>query len=249
MLRRRCIHRINTTRNKKCSTNAIVWMSWNKHEICQNSQNELQKHGHTVRLNYTGRRETLKKIEAVVLSEELLRRKHLDNSTMDNAEWDAYIAQWKEDHRDLLLEQLGPKGVNVSFLDGIFFMPLFSQGTVPQLQRLMMADVCHLNFGKYTLYSCYGITANANMLPVGFAIIFGNENLLSWKAFCKFVVELYPSVNERDVTIVTDQDKGLEKAIAEEVNQVVNFHCSFHRSQNIIKMCGAKSGTRVYSAL
>ena len=57
------------------------------------------------------------------------------------------------------------------------------------------------------------------------------------------------SLNQRDVTIVTDQDKGLEKAIEEEVNEVVNFHCSFHRSQNIIKMCGAKSGTRVYSAL
>jgi hypothetical protein len=115
MLRRRCIYRINTTRSKKCSANAIVWMSWNKHEICRNSQNELQKHGHIVRLNYTGRRETLKKIEVVVLSEELLRRKHLDNSTMDNTERDTYIAQWKEEHRDLLLEQLGPKDVNVSF--------------------------------------------------------------------------------------------------------------------------------------
>jgi hypothetical protein len=210
---------------------------------------ELQKLGHIVRLAYTGRRETLKKIEVVVLSEELLRKKHLDNSTMDKAERLEYISQWKQDHRDLLLEQLGPKDVNVSFLDGIFFSPSFSQGTVPQLQRLMMADACHLNFGKYTLYSCYGITANANMFPVGFAIIFGNENLLSWKAFWKFVVELHPSVNQRDVTIVTDQDKGLEKAIAEEVTQVTNFHCSFHRSQNIIKMCGAKSGTRVYSAL
>jgi hypothetical protein len=87
------------------------------------------------------------------------------------------------------------------------------------------------------------------MFQVGFAIIFGNENLLSWKAFWKFVVKLHPSLNQRDVTIVTDQDKGLEKAIEEEVNQVINFHCSFHRLQNIIKMCGAKSGTRVYSAL
>jgi hypothetical protein len=166
---------------------------------------ELQKLGHIVRLAYTGRRETLKKIEVVVLSEELLRKKHLDNSTMDKAERLEYISQWKQDHRDLLLEQLGPKDVNVSFLDGIFFSPSFSQGTVPQLQRLMMADACHLNFGKYTLYSCYGITANANMFPVGFAIIFGNENLLSWKAFWKFVVELHPSVNQRCITVLRQQ--------------------------------------------
>jgi len=60
----------------------------------------------------------------------------------------------------------------VSFLHGIFFAPSFSQATVPELQHLVMADACHLNFGKFTMYSCYGITANANMFPVGFAIVF-----------------------------------------------------------------------------
>ncbi len=44
----------------------------------------------------------------MVLSEELLRRKHLDNSTMEKDERLAYISQWKQDHRDLLLDQLGP---------------------------------------------------------------------------------------------------------------------------------------------
>ena len=87
------------------------------------------------------------------------------------------------------------------------------------------------------------------MFPVGFAIIFGNENLLGWKAFWQFVTKIHPCINETDVTIVTDQDKGLETAIEEEVSNAVNFHCSYHRSQNIIKMCGAKSGNRIYSAL
>jgi hypothetical protein len=104
---------------------------------------------------------------------------------------------------------------------------------VPELQRLVMADACHLNFGKYTLFSCYGITSNANMCPVGFAIIFGNENLLSWKDFWKFIIEFHPCLNQTDVTIVTDQDKGLFSAITEEVPEAVNFHCSYHRSQNI----------------
>ena len=117
----------------------------------------------------------------------------------------------------MLMDQLGPKCVNVSFLHGIFFTPSFSQGTVPELQRLVMADACHLNFGKYTLYSCYGITANANMFPVGFAIIFGNENLLGWQSFWKFIVDIHPCLNMTDVTIVSDQDKGLFSAIAEVV--------------------------------
>jgi hypothetical protein len=142
-------------------------------------RNKLAKRGHIVRLRYAGRRETLKNIEVIILSEELLRLKHLDNSTLDKDERFAFIAKWKKDHCELLMEQLGPKCVDVNFLHGIFFSPSFLQATVPELQRLVMADACHLNFGKYTLYSCYGITANANMFPVGFAIIFGNENLLS----------------------------------------------------------------------
>jgi len=136
------------------------------------------------------------------------------------------------------MEQLGPKCVDVSFLHGIFFAPSFSQATVPELQHLVMADACHLNFGRYTLYSYYGITANSNMFPVGFAIVFGNENLFSWKEFWKFIIELHPCLKKPDVTIITDQDKGLFGAITEEVSEVVNFHCSYHRSQNIIKMCG-----------
>jgi hypothetical protein len=212
-------------------------------------KNELVKRGHVVRMRYTGRRETLKNIEVIILAEELLRRKHFDNSTVDKEERTSFISKWKKDHRELLMEQLGPKCVDVDFLHGIIFAPSFLQATVPELQRLVMADASHLNFGKYTLFSCYGITANANMCPVGFAIIFGNENLLSWKEFWKFIIDLHPCLNETDITIVSDQDNGLFSAITEEVPEAVNFHCSFHRSQNILKMCGAKSGNKVYSAL
>jgi hypothetical protein len=65
-----------------------------------------------------------------------------------------------------------------------------------------MADACHLNFGKYTLFACYGVTANANMLPVGFAIIFGNENGASWKKFWEFIHKMHPTMNRPDVTIL-----------------------------------------------
>jgi len=77
-------------------------------------------------------------IEVIILSEELLRLKHLDNSTLDKDERFALIVKWKKDHRELLMEQLGPKCVDVSFLHGIFFAPLFSQATVPELQRLVI---------------------------------------------------------------------------------------------------------------
>jgi len=128
-------------------------------------------------------------------------------------------------------------------------MPSFLQKTVPELQTLFMADVCHLNFGKYTMFTCYGITANANMLPVGFAIIFGNENGASWKEFWRFIVRTHPSINRADITIVTYQDKGTLGAIRELVPAVGHFYCAWHRRKNIIKQCGGSSGRVPYSAL
>jgi hypothetical protein len=77
-----------------------------------------------------------------------------------------------------------------------------------------MADACHLNFGKYTLFSHYGVTANSNMSPVGFAIIFGNENTSNWTKFWEYVLKVHPSMNSGYMTIITNQDKGKKNAIA-----------------------------------
>ena len=54
------------------------------------------------------------------MSEELLRQKHLDNSTLDKDKRFAFIAKWEKDHRELLIEQLGPKCVDVNFYMGSF---------------------------------------------------------------------------------------------------------------------------------
>jgi hypothetical protein len=57
-----------------------------------------------------------------------------------------------------------------------------------------MANVCHLNWGKYTLFCCYGVTGNENVSSSGFAIIFGNKNGASWRQFWNYVVQLHPSI-------------------------------------------------------
>ncbi len=125
----------------------------------------------------------------------------------------------------------------------------FAQKTVPHLKDMFMADACHLNFGKYTLFSCYGITANANMSPVAFAILLGNECGYAWKQFWEFVLQVHPSINREQVLVVTDQDKGRMNAIAKFLDKAGHFHCSWHRRQNIIKKCGGGSGKTPYSAL
>ncbi len=63
-------------------------------------------------------------------------------------------------------------------------------------------------FWKVYVVSFYGVTANSNMSPVGFAIIFGNENTNNWTKFWEYVLKLHPSMNSGYITIITDQDKG-----------------------------------------
>jgi hypothetical protein len=62
-------------------------------QYAETVKNELQKWGHIIWMKYTGRRETLKNIEVIVLAEELQHRKCLNNSTMDREERLAYISK------------------------------------------------------------------------------------------------------------------------------------------------------------
>jgi hypothetical protein len=112
-----------------------------------------------------------------------------------------------------------------------------------------MAYVCHLQFWKYTLFCCYGVTANSNMSPVGFAIIFGNENTECLSMCWKFVRELHPDMNTADVTIITNQDKGQMSALSNQMPNVGQFHCSWHRWQNILKKCSGGGGKIPYTAM
>ena len=135
----------------------------------------------------------LRDVERLVVAEELLCLKSATNGTLDRDERRQFWSNWKKDNYALLVNQLGYKSQECTrFLHGVFFTPSFSQKTVVHLQTLFMADACHLNFGKYTMFTCYRITANTNMSPVGFAIIFRNENGKSWMEFWHFILKTHP---------------------------------------------------------
>ncbi len=118
---------------------------------------------------------------------------------------------------------------------------------VPFLQRVFQADACHMNFGKYTLYSCYVTTANCNTYPVAFRILFGKEDKEGWMDFWDFAKLVHPSIDDTRVTIITDQAKGLTQSIADVLPLTEHFHCSYHRRQNILKF--VRGGTQKYSCL
>jgi hypothetical protein len=112
--------------NKACCSARVELFGTPESNVkyADNIQEELRKRGHIVQMKYSNRRETLENIERLVISEEMLRRKHADNSTMSANDRKAFIDKWKANNVELLRKQLRPKDVDVvQFLHGIFFTP------------------------------------------------------------------------------------------------------------------------------
>ncbi len=88
-------------------------------------------------------------------------------------------------HEVVLCEQLGMEDgpLQSKFLTGIFIATSSSKVQVPFLQDVIQADGAHMTFGKYTLFSAYGNTANGTKAPLGFAMLFGNEDTANWIRF------------------------------------------------------------------
>ncbi len=111
-------------------------------------KDELEKLGHFVLLSFTNRKETIKNLVKIIIADEVLHQKdaHLEDLAPNNRR--AFVLKWMNDNSEISLKQLGWNSDNVSFLDGVLFTPLFVQKTVPHLQKMYMADACHLNFWK-----------------------------------------------------------------------------------------------------
>jgi hypothetical protein len=210
----------------------------------------LSELGHQVQLLTSTPGDVLFKLQEIILEEEKAKNRKA------NVKWSSddkisFIDEWKRKHASMLDEHgLGetlPDGVLTKFVTGILVSVAPATATVPLLQKVYQADACHLDFGKYTMFTIYGIGANNNTFPVAMAILFGNETLASWVHFFKFAVKVHPSLNDEKVTIISDKDKGLMGAIAEVLPKAVNFMCSYHRRKNITIQ--VRGGSGAYSCL
>jgi hypothetical protein len=215
---------------------------------------KIEEGGHDVVMVLKERLEVMKMLERVVLSDEM-RKQKAQGELMKKKEKIEYVMKWKKNKKNkkilddggLLEPKMGDFSPTtpIKFMSGIFISISAAQRVVPHLQRVFQADACHMNFGKYTLYSCYGTTANCNTFSVAMAILFGNEDKEGWVQFWNFALSIHPSLDQEDTTIITDQAKGLKEALAEVLPGAGHFLCSFHRLQNIAKI--VKGGNVEYS--
>ena len=210
--------------------------------------------GHSVRLIYSTREETMATINTIVVNDEVNWRKNgkakglvpLDGITERKAFWKT----WKEEKELFLSESLGLGGAaEDKFLSGILVATSASKSMFQLTQKVVQADGAHTSFGKYTLFLAYTTTASSNMASVAFGILFGNEDTRNWTCFWDFVSRVHPTINQPQVTIMTDQDKGSIASVANVTPQAHNFHCSHYRRENIIKACGGGKGIKPLTAL
>ncbi len=95
--------------------------------------NRLRELDHKVELVFANQWETLKKATAIVLSEEVERRKHA-KEIMDKAEQLKFIKKWKADNDVYLNNVFGMEdSPQFLFLMGILFATLSSKHLVPLL--------------------------------------------------------------------------------------------------------------------
>jgi hypothetical protein len=129
---------------------------------------KLKAMGHEVFFLYTVRPRTLKNVAAVVLLEELERKKK-EKMSISKAERCNFLSNWMTAHDTFLNTTLGSEGVTAfKFMTGILVAPSTSKAQVPFLQDIIQTDGVHMSFGKYTLFTAYGTTANANMSPLAY---------------------------------------------------------------------------------
>jgi hypothetical protein len=137
---------------------------------------KMEEAGHGVLLVLKDCIEVMKMLERVIVSDEMRKNKAI-GKLMTKQQKIGYVTKWKATNKGLLKEggllvpAHGTMTTPLTFVSGICFSVNGAWNVVPHLQRVFQANACHMNFGKYTLYLCYGTTANCNTFPVA---IFGD---------------------------------------------------------------------------
>jgi hypothetical protein len=146
----------------------------------------LELQGHFVEVHFLTQADSLNHLLLVVLCEEIQCRKaqgKVNHGLGSRTNAAAFLQAWKETNSEVINEKLGTVEENFRFVDRILFSLSTSKRTAPHLQTVFQAGAAHLNWGKYTLYSLYGTTAECQCTAVSFGILFRNEDLESWISF------------------------------------------------------------------
>jgi hypothetical protein len=118
----------------------------------------LDAMGHHFEISTKTQKEVIQKLEEIILND-CVKKAKKDGEKMKRDQMIKFVKDWKEKNRDMLVEHgLVDSNELHRFVGGIFMSISSAKQNVSYLQTVYQADATHVNFGKNTLYSCYGIT-------------------------------------------------------------------------------------------
>jgi hypothetical protein len=171
---------------------------------------QMEAEGHNVLLIEQDARHVHLMLERTVLKKEIDRQKR-GKVNMTSQSKMTFLEKWRKSNAMMLMSgglAVPAEGEEESeFFTGIIFSPKYATDAVPELQQCVQVDACHMQFGKYTLYSAYGITTNCNtfpIVPIAFGILFGNKCKEGWTEFFSVVEEWHPTLNVFQTTFISD---------------------------------------------
>lgn len=154
--------------------------------------------------------------------------------------WRHQLPKFLETHGEYLKEL---QNAGAQYVNYLAFSFKFVMNQCPLLLHFVSVDAC---FGKtyldaFQVFSACGLTANGNVVTLGYVLICGNESEDTWTRAWMFFKKQNPSLGKL-TTVISDGDKGIFNGLHNvfPVNDCPQtFRCSKHRAENIRLKHGA----------
>ncbi|KAL3681590.1 hypothetical protein R1sor_024546 [Riccia sorocarpa] len=124
-----------------------------------------------------------------------------------------------------------------------FVSPSACRNVLRYCQKFVALDACFTKNKKYPtqLFIATTVNGNSQVVPLAYAVA-PTENYENWRWFIQNLVASVEGLESPNVMIVSDRQKGLEKAVAEVLPRNFHMHCAHHLKMNVIKHFGAIAG-------
>ena len=148
--------------------------------------------------------------------------------------WSQQLADFRQTHSQFLNSISAP---GLKYVNYLAFAFSFVKGQFVMLLRTISADACFgkLHLDSFQIFGVCGVTANGNVVSLGYVLISGNESEETWTRARRFYRNKFPSMNAT-ITAVSDGDEGLPKGLHNAFpsdDRPFEFRCSKHRSENL----------------
>ncbi|KAL3684835.1 hypothetical protein R1sor_002857 [Riccia sorocarpa] len=130
-----------------------------------------------------------------------------------------------------------------------FICPSATRGILRYCEKVVALDACFTKNKKYPtqLFLATVVDGNSQVVPLAYAIALV-ENYENWSWFVHNLQISIQGLRSEAVMIVSDRQKGLERAVTEVLPCNPHIHCGHHLKMNVQKLFG-KTAVQVFQNL